>query len=125
MAFTGIFRTIKLLYHIGRIYGLSTFTYSCEQNNRAVNVKWWDVLLLVFFVIFYTVLFVMNQQGFIKFIDTGSLIFNKGMGYLLTYSFTSVLYSVVTNFLFRNKLWNILVKIDCIDQKVSGCWIGD
>lgn len=112
-----VYRTIRCLYNIGRMYGMTTFTYDYSAN-KCVRVTFVDALLLVIFVIVYTALLILNYANSINFLESGS-IFNVGIRYLLMYSITMALFSVCFNFLCRNKLWNIILKIDQVDIEVS------
>lgn len=97
---------------------MTTFTYDFD-GNKAVRVTIKDGFLLVAFLAFYTTLLTLNYTNSIEFLDSDFTIFNIGIRYLLVYSIAMVIFSVCFNFLFRNQLWNIVMKIDKIDGEVS------
>lgn len=112
-----IFRTLWILFFIGKLYGMTTFTYIWEDK-RKVLVRFCDGVSLVTFLIFYITLLVLNCTWSIESLDDTFTIFNTGIRYLLMYSITMVIFTAIYNFLFRNQLFNIIVKIDDHDTEV-------
>lgn len=110
--------TVHCLYCIGRLYGMSTFTYDRGDSNE-LRVTFFDIVLLVGFLIFYLTLLTLNITNEIEFLDANFTIFNTGIKYLLLYAITMVIFSVCFNFLFRNKLWRIIMKVVEVDEQVS------
>lgn len=114
-----IFHTLSILFFIGKLYGMSTFTYIWEDK-RKVLVRFCDGVRLVAFLVFYITLLVLNCVWSIESLDDTFTIFNTGIRYLLMYSITMVIFTVIYNFLFRKQLFNIIVKIDDHDAEVGG-----
>lgn len=113
-----VLKTINCLFFIGRFYGMTTFSFDSHDYTK-IRVTFIDVLLLIGFLIFYLVLLVLNFTNKIEFLDPSFTIFNTGIRYLILYAITMVVFSVCFNFLFRNKLWNIILKVISVDKEVS------
>lgn len=113
-----VWEAIQFFYFIGRFYGMTTFTYD-RNNLKTIHVTITDALLLIGFLTFYISLLLLNFNNHIEFLDSGFIIFNTGIRYLLLYAITMVIFSVCFNFLFRTKLWNIILNVISVDQAVS------
>lgn len=113
-----VLNMVQLLFTMGRFYGMTTFTLD-YAGIEGVRVRFIDVLLLIGFLIFYLILLALNVTNEIEFLDSSFTLFNTGIRYLLLYAITMVIFSVCFNFLFRHKLWNIVMKIVDVDEEVS------
>lgn len=114
---TCVLSTVHFLGLIGRMFGMVTFTLD-RGENKGIRVTFFDVMLLIGFLVYYIGLLTLNYTNKIEFLDGSFTIFNTGIRYLLIYAITMVIFTVCFNFLFRNKLWSILMKVLDVDEEV-------
>lgn len=113
-----VFRTLRVLFFIGKLYGMTTFSYIYDDKTK-VLVQHCDRIRFALFLLFYAILLVLNYTWSIASLDNTFTLFNTGIRYLLMYSITMVIFTVIYNFLFHQQLFNIIIQIDEHDLEVS------
>lgn len=112
------FDTIRLLYIIGKFFGLSCYDISKERWKYKTSFRMSHFLHLVAYVGLLLTLLTLNQQLQLNNDENNTRIFNQTQKVLIVMSLVFLSAGSLLVLLMRRNFWNIVNRLSVIDNQV-------
>lgn len=112
----GIFDTVKPFYYVSKIFGFTIFRIVDKKCPRLNILDFLTVLIMPVFFAYYQISDTIHFKE--KVLGKSSTL-DFGIKFVLVLEVIMIITGVIINALKRGEIFNLLVKIDEIDKKVS------
>lgn len=112
----GIFDTVKPFYYVSKIFGFTIFRI---VNKKCPRLNILDFVIVLIMPIFFAYYQISDTINFKEKVLGKSKTLDFGIKFVLVLEVIMIITGVIINALKRDEIFNLLVKIDEIDNKVS------